>query len=164
MRWSRLFWLIFCAVFGLAAVLVAAYVFSPDFWGWGAFFLLYGCVMAAGALGLEKLMDMQQGYSARIGRKEGCRVSRGRLILYSMMCSCPFYLFIFVFSLIPIVAYQVWFITVFPCLVIVLFPLGELAAVWRDVRQPRRIFWSMQAGVFALTMIFGSLIGGGLPL
>ena len=70
-----------------------------------------------------------------------------RLTLLSIMICAPLYFVIFIVSLIPITSYAVFFITVFPIIVLNALPMESICEEFSFMYYPKRMFWIVQTFV-----------------
>ncbi|MBQ8551865.1 MAG: hypothetical protein IJ428_03520 [Clostridia bacterium] len=94
------------------------------------------------------------------------RISRlTRLTAISLMICAPLYFVVLVFSLIPITVWAVFFITVFPIIVLNALPMGAIYDELSYADYPKRLFWTIQLtvqlGLVAVGQLAGTAMFGG---
>lgn len=79
-----------------------------------------------------------------------------RLLGASLLAAAPIYLFWVLFSIIPIMSYEIWLITGFPIVLVSAFAFGSVAEYWGK-RKP--LFWLMQTAVYIVCFAVGNAAG-----
>ena len=74
-----------------------------------------------------------------------------QLILLSIGSMLPMYFCYAIVSFIPMFQYEVWFITVFPLIIILCVPLYAMADELKRTHMPMRIYWSIHMAILFLT-------------
>ena len=110
-----------------------------------AFAILYASVMAVCHYGLSKFTRHEKNHT----------VTPKRLVGYSFLIAMPIYFLWLVFSLIPMIQYEMWLITGFPLVIVTGFTLNSIADRWSGKRV---LFWSIQIGIYLSLLIGGQLI------
>lgn len=101
------------------------------------FFSLYGAVMGLGEVGMRKLKKYE--YKAVHSAIEVS--DHPKIFGASLLSLSPIFFCIGLISAFPITVYEVWFITVFPCLIISYFPIKEVFDVYRSLTRKKARFW-----------------------
>ena len=83
------------------------------------------------------------------------KITAKKLFYLSAMILCPIYLFWFLFSVIPILSYEVWLITGFPIILVSCIPLHTLADHWKKTA----VFWLLQLLVYGCCLAIGQILG-----
>jgi hypothetical protein len=105
---------------------------------------LYGCAMGFSQFGMRKLMKYEKMYVyTNIPKKEYYKI-----ILCCELSLLPIYFCVILASLIPIFTYEVWFITLFPCLFVSLIPAKEVYEAQYPLTHYKISFWIIQAIIF----------------
>ena len=74
-----------------------------------------------------------------------------QLILFSIGSMLPMYFCYAIASFIPMFQYEVWFITVFPLIIIHCVPLYAMADELKRTHMPISIYWSIHIAILILT-------------
>ena len=98
------------------------------------------------------LFDVSQRSSLKLARIIDCdnRTMR-QLILLSIGSMLPMYFCYAIVSFIPMFQYVVWFITVFPLIIILCVPLYVMADELKRTHISTSIFWSIHIAILILT-------------
>jgi len=116
------------------------------------FLVLYGSAMAACHFAMAKLNQLQK-YD---------KLTQKSLFGLSLLIASPIYLLWLVFSLIPILSYEIWLITGLPITGIAVLALHSIAEQWE---KPRRfIFWLLQLVIYLCLLFAGQGIVSQLTL
>ena len=110
------------------------------------FLALYSCAMTLCRLGEVKIIAYDRTNT----------LTAKRLLGASMLVGTPIYLFWALFSLIPIISYEIWLITGFPVVIVSTFAFGSVAEYWKK-RKP--LFWLMQTAIYILCFTVGQTAG-----
>ena len=110
-----------------------------------AFAVLYATVMAVCHYGLSKFTQYEKNHT----------VTPQRLVGYSFLIAMPIYFLWLVFSLIPMIQYELWLMTGLPLVIVTGFTLHSIADRWVGKRA---LFWSIQIGIYLSLLIGGQLI------
>ena len=114
----------------LAFILVASFAIA-----------LYGGAMGFSQLGMRRLLKYEKTYIyMNIPKKE-----YPKIMLCCVLALLPIYFCIMLASLIPIFTYEVWFITLFPCLFVSLIPAKEVYDAQYPLTHYKHSFWIVQA-------------------
>ena len=113
------------------------------------FLLLYGLASAAGVHGTQELKKYEQIQTARGILPE----DHPKLLLYAMSVTLPLHFCIFLASFIPITTYEVWFVTIFPCLFILFQPIRAVCDVYTLYTGKKGLFWVLQLLVVLAVML-----------
>ena len=108
--------------------------------------LLYGCAMGFSQFGMRKLIKYEKMYVyTNIPKKE-----YSKIMLCCVLALLPIYFCIMLASLIPIFTYEVWIITLFPCLFISLIPAKEVYEAQYPLTHFKIRFWIIQATIIII--------------
>ena len=110
-----------------------------------AIFVSYFFVMALGAIGLTKFTQHERSHT----------LTTRRLFHYSIFAAMPIYFLWLLFSLIPIVQYEVWLLTGLPLVIVTGFTLVSIADRWKGKLA---FYWSLQVSIYLCLLIGGQLI------
>ena len=98
-----------------------------------AFLILYGGAMWLGEIGMRRLKK----YEYKAVRAELIPEDSPKIFGASLLSLCPIFFCICLASVFPIMVYEVWFITVFPCLIVSYFPIKEVFDVYRSLTREK---------------------------
>lgn len=87
-----------------------------------AFFALYGCCMGLGWKSIEELKKYEKK-QVRVGLVEK---DYPKILLFCLTSLMPTYFCVFLVSLVPLFTYSVWFITVFPAILLNCLPFSSV--------------------------------------
>ncbi len=105
--------------------------------------ILYGCAMGFSQFGMRKLIKYEKMYVyTNIPKKE-----YPKIMLCCVLAFLPIYFCIMLASLIPIFTYEVWFITIFPCLFISFIPAKEVYEAQYPLTHYKTSFWIIQVAI-----------------
>ena len=107
------------------------------------------------AAGLLTLYGLTSGISAwgmtEMKKYEAIQNARGilpedhpKLLLCALTIPLPLHFCTLLASLIPITTWEVWFITIFPCIFLTFQPIRAVADVYDLYTRKKRLFWSIQ--------------------
>ena len=85
-------------------------------------FALYGACMGAGWKSMEQLKKFERK-AVHFGLT---RKDESKILLYSLATLCPSYFCVILVSLIPLYTHEIWFITVFPCIMLNCLPASSV--------------------------------------
>jgi len=116
------------------------------------FFATYGLCMNVAWKSMEKLKKYEQKLiHFRLTSKDDIKV-----LLFSLTTLSPMYFCVVLVSLIPIYTYEVWFITVFPCVLLNCLPATSVLDEYYGLTHKKLPFL---ISFFVLTIVF-CLMGG----
>ncbi len=110
------------------------------------FLALYSGAMAVCRLGEVKLAAYYRSNT----------FTAKRLFVASSLVAAPIYLFWALFSLLPIMSYEIWLITGFPVVIVSALAFGSVAEYWGR-RKP--LFWLMQTAIYIVCFAVGQAAG-----
>ncbi len=110
------------------------------------FMALYSGAMAVCRLGEIKLVTYYRSNT----------FTAKRLFGVSVLVAAPIYLFWVLFSLIPIMSYEIWLITGFPVVIVSALAFGSVAEYWGK-RKP--LFWFIQTAIYIVCFAVGQMAG-----
>lgn len=110
------------------------------------FFTVYGIAMTAGEYGMHKLM----GYEHYAVYHTVKATDRKRILGYAILSLAPIDVCMLLASLIPIPTWEVWFVTVFPCLVLMYLPIKEVYDTQYPLAHYKIRFWVIEIAIFAV--------------
>ena len=90
-----------------------------------AFFCAYGVCMGASWKSMEELKKCEQKLIHFGLENKDCN----KILCFSLTTLLPTYFCVFLVSLIPLYTYEVWFVTVFPCMFLNILPANS---VWKE--------------------------------
>ncbi|MBQ9162611.1 MAG: hypothetical protein IJX74_04970 [Clostridia bacterium] len=118
------------------------------------FLILYMLAMAVGAFGVSRL----EGYIKKLVHDEIAAGGFKKPLLFSVLAMFPAYFCIALVSLIPITSYEIWLITVFPCIAIVSIPASSVYGEYSLVANKKALFWWIQAFISVLLILVSQLL------
>ena len=118
------------------------------------FLISYMLAMAVGALGLNRL----EGHIKKLMNDRIATNDFKKPLLFSVLALFPAYFCIALVSLIPITSYEIWLITVFPCITIVSIPACSVYGEYRLVANKKAVFWWVQAFIAVLLILVSQLL------
>ncbi|MBQ3014642.1 MAG: hypothetical protein IJD75_05865 [Clostridia bacterium] len=110
-----------------------------------AIFVSYFFVMAVGTIGLTKFIQHERSHT----------LTTRRLFCFSILAAMPIYFLWLVFSLIPIVQYEVWLLIGLPIVIVTAFTLASIADRWKGKLA---FYWSLQVAIYLCLLLGGQLI------
>ncbi len=108
-----------------------------------AFLFVYALAMAASQFGMQKL----QGYEKYVIYHRIEERDRPRILGYAVLALLPVNICVLLASLIPITTYEIWFITVFPCILLIALPIKEIYGVQYPLTHYKASFWLLEVGL-----------------
>lgn len=87
-----------------------------------AFFALYACCMGLGWKSIEELKKYEKK-QVRVGLVES---DYSKILLFCLTSLMPTYFCVFLVSLVPLFTYSIWFITVFPAILLNCLPVSSV--------------------------------------
>ena len=105
----------------------------------------YAVIMALCTLGTTRILQYERAGT----------LTRRRAIGYSFLVAAPVYFFWMLFSLIPIIRYEIWMLTGFPLCVVTFFTLVPVAERWHKMRL---LFWLIQIGIYLTFLLLGQQV------
>lgn len=110
-----------------------------------AFLILYATANALCHYGMTKFLQHEKSNT----------VTQKRLVGYSFLIGMPIYFLWFVFSLIPIIQYEVWMLTGLPVVIVTGLTLFSIADRWKGKKA---VYWSIQLFIYLSLLIGGQLL------
>lgn len=104
------------------------------------FLVLYGLTAAASTWGMQEIQKYETIRNARGILSE----DHPKLLLCASVIPLPLHFCILLASLIPITTYEVWFVTIFPCIFITLQPIRAVCDVYQSFTYKKYRFWLIQ--------------------
>lgn len=111
------------------------------------FFALYGLCMGWGWKSIGKLKE----YENKLIHFELTRKDAVIILLFALTTLSPIYFCVFIVSLIPLYTYEVWLITVFPCVVLNCLPASSVLEEYYGLTHKKAPFLM---SFLILTIIF----------
>ncbi len=118
------------------------------------FLAAYGVAMAVGEVGVRRVT----GFEKRAIYHTIEEKDRPRILGYSILSLLPIYFCMAIASLIPITTYEVWFVTVFPCIFLGMLPAKEVCDKQYPLTHYKKQFWFMQVGICVAITVFGQIL------
>ncbi|MBQ8311329.1 MAG: hypothetical protein IJX80_10005 [Clostridia bacterium] len=87
--------------------------------------------------------------------ERSCTLCFQRTFGYSFLVAMPIYFLWLLLSLIPIVYYEIWFLTGLPLCICTGFTLVSISEKWRGWRI---LFWGIQIAIYLILTVTGQLI------
>lgn len=122
------------------------------------FFALYGAVMGLGEVGTHRLKK----YEYKAVRSAIEISDHPKIFGAALLSLLPIFFCIGLASAFPIMVYEVWFITVLPCLIVSYFPIKEICDVYRSLTRRRVAFTVSVWAISAFLSIFSQCIAQSL--
>ncbi len=115
---------------------------------------LYGVCMGIceGSMKQLKKIEMTQKHFG-LAKKE-----RFRVLLFSLTTLAPFYFLVLLFSLIPMFTYEVWFITIFPCILFISLPMSSVLDEYHTLTQKKLPFIVSFTVILVTLMLIGMTV------
>ncbi len=95
------------------------------------------------------------GMSKFLQHEKNNTVTQKRLVGYSFLISMPIYFLWLVFSLIPIIQYEIWMLTGLPLVIVTGLTLFSISDRWREKKV---LFWSIQLAIYLCLLIGGQCL------
>lgn len=114
-----------------------------------SFLTLYGGAMALGEIGMQRLKKYEYKAVHKGLESEDSSKIYGAAILSLF----PMFFCIGLASAFPIMVYEVWFITVFPCLIVSYFPIKEVFDEYYSLTRKKAGFWITVFAVSAVLLV-----------
>ena len=114
------------------------------------FFALYGGAMWLGEIGMRRLKK----YVYKAVRAELIPEDSPKIFSAALLSLFPIFFCVCLVSTFPITVYEVWFITVFPCLIVSYFPIKEVFDVYRSLTREKARFW---VTVISITVLLSAM-------
>lgn len=115
------------------------------------FFAIYGFCMDSSRKGMEKLKEYENKLiQFRLTPKDDVRI-----LLSALKTLFPSYFCVFIVSLIPLYTYEVWLITVFPCILINCLPASSVLDEYYVLTHKKLPFITL----FLILVVISSLMG-----
>ena len=114
-------------------------------------FALYGICMGAG----WKSMSELQKYERKAVHSGLTDKDNSKILLFSLTTLCPTYFCVILVSLVPLYTHEIWFITVFPCIILNCLPAGSVLEEYHGLTRGKLPF----VGLFLLLTVACSLLG-----
>ncbi len=112
---------------------------------------LYAFASGVSVWGMTEMKKYEQIQNARGILPE----DHPRLLLCAMMIPLPLHFCILLASLIPITTWEVWFITIFPCIFITLQPIRAVCDEYHFYTRKKHLFWILQ--ILTVLTVTGSM-------
>ena len=116
------------------------------------FFCTYGVCMGASWKSMEELKKYEQKLIHLGLDNKDCN----KILCFSLTTLLPTYFCVFLLSLIPLYTYEVWFITIFPCIFLNILPANS---VWEECFE-----LTNKKAPFLLLFLLIVIICGGLGI
>ena len=110
-----------------------------------AFMVLYATASAICHYGMTKFLRHEKNNT----------VTQKRLVGYSFLIGMPIYFLWFVFSLIPIIQYELWLMTGLPLVIVTGFTLFSISDRWKEKKI---LFWGGQILIYLCLLIGGQCL------
>lgn len=101
---------------------------------------LYGLTAGISAWGMTEMKKYEAIQNARGILPE----DHPKILLCALTIPLPLHFCTLLASLIPITTWEVWFITIFPCIFLTFQPIRAVADVYDLYTRKKRLFWSIQ--------------------
>jgi len=110
---------------------------------------LYGIATAASAYGMTEMQKFEQIQNARGILPE----DHPKLLFCALLIPLPLHFCTLLASLIPITTWEVWFITIFPCVFLTFQPIRAVGDVYDLYTRKKRLFWVLQIAIVLIIML-----------
>lgn len=114
-------------------------------------FALYGSCMGASWKSMEELKK----YERKAVYFGLTRKDESKILLFSLTTLCPSYFCVVLVSLVPLYTHEIWFITVFPCILLNCLPAGSVLEEYHGLTHSKLPF----VAYFLLLTIACCLLG-----
>ena len=114
-------------------------------------FALYGSCMGAGWKSMEELKK----YERKAVHFGLTRQDESKILLFSLTTLCPSYFCMILVSLVPLYTHEIWFITVFPCILLNCLPASSILEEYHGLTHSKLPF----VAYFMLLTIACCLLG-----
>ena len=114
-----------------------------------ALLTLYGLATAASSYGMTEMQKFEQIQAARGILPE----DHPKLLLCALLIPLPLHFCTLLASLIPITTWEVWFITIFPCVFLTFQPIRAVGDVYDLYTGKKRLFWVLQIAIVLSIML-----------
>ena len=114
-------------------------------------FALYGSCMGAGWKSMEELKK----YERKAVHFGLTRQDESKILLFSLTTLCPSYFCMILVSLVPLYTHEIWFITVFPCILLNCLPASSILEEYHGLTHSKLPF----VAYFMLLTIVCCLLG-----
>lgn len=118
------------------------------------FFAIYGFCMDSSWKSMKKLKE----YENKLIHFELTSKDDARILLFSLKTLFPTYFCVFLVSLIPLYRYEVWFITVFPCIFINCLPAISVLDEYYGLTHKKLPFITLFFIIIAIFSLVGIII------
>lgn len=114
-------------------------------------FVLYGVCMGLGMKGMNELRKYERKavHFGLTGK------DYPKILLFSLTALCPTYFCVLLVSLVPLYTHEVWFITVFPCILLNCLPASSVLDEYHGLTHSKLPF----VGSFLLLTVTCSFLG-----
>lgn len=119
-------------------------------------FALYGTCMGAG----WKSMVQLKKYERKAIHFGLTRKDESKILLYSLTTLCPSYFCVILVSLIPLYTYEIWFITVFPCIILNCLPASSVLEEYRSLTHSTYPFVAVFMSLTVAFCLLGTFVSG----
>ena len=116
--------------------------------------ILYGFCMGLSWKGTEKIKIYEQR-AVHFGLS---KEDEPKILLFSLMTLAPSYLCIILVSLIPIISYEVWFMTVFPCIFFNILPASTVLGEYYGLTHKKLPFVLILTFITTVSCIVGVVL------
>ena len=110
---------------------------------------LYGFTSGISAWGMTEMKKYEQIQNARGILPE----DHPKLLLCALLIPLPLHFCTLLASLIPITTWEVWFITIFPCVFLTFQPIRAVGDVYDLYTRKKRLFWFLQIMIVLTIML-----------
>ena len=112
---------------------------------------LYALCMDGGEKSMKQLKKYEILRTHRDLTKNDCK----NILFYSLTTLSPTYFCILLVSVIPIFTYEVWFVTVFPCIIIISMPMFSVIEVYHYLTKKKLPFIMLYSGIVIFILTAG---------
>ena len=117
--------------------------------------LLYGVTVAFSDWGIRSFQKMRKkiyhGGELTVGEKK-------KLFGYSLAVLCPMYYCILIVSAIPLFSYEVWYVTIFPILVITGMPFSAVLDEFSAITGKKACFILVNIGITVICTVIVQVV------
>ncbi len=116
--------------------------------------LIYGAAMSVSGYGMWKI----KYYEIKAVHKGLSEKERKNILFYSVLTLCPTYYCLVLSSIFPMIGYEIWFLTVFPCLIIISLPIKTVAEEYYHFTHKKWLFLTVNLIIIVLVQIVGQVV------
>ena len=116
--------------------------------------LSYAACMGAG----EKSIRQLKKYERKLIGGDLADGDNKKILLFSLSSLTPAYFCIILMSFVPLFTYEVWFITVFPCIILCILPAQSVLEEYRGLTRRKAPFLTAFAAIVAICCSIGMLM------